>query len=557
MQFSNNHHPHANGRVMIIGLDGATFDLIEPWAAAGHLPNMARLLQEGASARLLSTIPAHSGPGWATFATGLLPGKHGVYHFAGPTRDAEYFRPLSGDSIRGRRFWDLAGDHNRTVGIINVPLTFPPRKVNGYMIAGLFAPNGAGAFESRELYEEVYAHCGEYIVNAPVLQNRQAFLDGLLNGMAGGLKVGEYLLDKHPTDLFVIVFRMIDSVMHRYWADMDPDHPLYAELGSSAIPNGVLDGYKLLDEAIGRLLEKSGPDTTLYIMSDHGFRAEYRRFSGNKWLRDNGLLALKGSRASMIGFAEKWAERLRIEMMLKKVGMQVLKLMGGKSRPEGVLFQAVDWTRTKAVFGPTIGLNLNVKGRDAQGIVEPEEYEPLRDRLIKELKAIRDPETGHPVFQEVWRREEVYFGEAVDLAPDLVFEMGEYHTNGKRWSYGMSAGFTEWRDYTTPSRRLAGEHAPDGIFMAYGPHISRGQQFPDFSIADIAPTILYTMGVPVPQEMDGVVRLEVFDPAYVAANPVAYTHVDLLGTAGSSGQALAEGYNSAVAERLRDLGYLE
>ena len=447
-----------NKKVMVIGLDGATFDLIEPWAAAGHLPNLAQMMQEGAWARLQSTKPAHSGPAWATFATGLLPGHHGVYHFAGASRDESYFRPLSGDSIQGRRFWDVAGDQGRTAGIINVPLTYPPTNVKGYMIAGLFAPNGGGAFYSPELYQEVKANCGEYIVNAPVLQNRQAFLDGLLEGMAGGLRVGEYLLEKHPTDLFVIVFRMIDSVMHRYWADMDSEHPLHTQLGNSAIPDGILTGYKLLDEAIGRLRAKVDPDTTVYVMSDHGFRAEYRRFAINKWLREQGLLTVKGRRTSMIGTVVRLAERLRLEMLLKRAGKLFLRLIGVKGRYESWLYQSVDWSQTKVVYGPTQGLNINLKGRDHQGIVDPSEYEALRDWLIQELQTLRDPETGACVIGEICRSEEIYSGPALDLAPDLPIEMAEVRQEGKRWAYGVAPGFWETDLFLPPSDRLAGEH---------------------------------------------------------------------------------------------------
>jgi len=544
-----------NGRVMVIGLDGATFDLIEPWAEAGHLPNLAYLMQQGARARLQSTIPAHSGPAWATFATGLHPGQHGVYYFVGPSRDENYFRPLSADSIRGRRFWDLIGDQGRTVGVVNVPLTYPPRPVNGYMIAGLFTPDGPSSFYSPELYEEIVAHCGEYIVSAPLRQDRRAFLNELLKGLANRAQAAEYLIDHHPTDLFLVVFRMIDSVMHRYWVDMDPHHPLHARLGDSAIPDAILSGYRLLDEAVGRLLAKTDTDTTVYLMSDHGFRSEYRRFAANKWLREHGLLKLKSQRASVIGLAEEWAERLHLEMLLKAVSKRVLRLLGVKGRYEGWLYKAVDWPQTRVVFGPNLGFNINLKGRDYAGTVEPEEYEELRDWLIKELKEIHDPETGKPVIQQVYRREEIYQGDALDLASDLIPEMAEYETNGHRWAYSVAPGFSERRSFTLPSWRLAGGHAPDGIFLASGPHIGRGQ-FPDFSIADLAPTIMYTMGLEVPQTMDGKVRTEIFDPAYAASHPVRYTDLDLRGTDGN-GQAMSDDYESAVTERLRGLGYIE
>jgi predicted AlkP superfamily phosphohydrolase/phosphomutase len=544
-----------NHRLMVIGLDGATFDLIKPWAEAGHLPSLARLMRDGAWGSMASTSPPHSGPAWATFSTGVNPGKHGIYHFAGATRDENYFRPLSADSIQCRYFWDFIGDQGRTVGVVNVPLTYPPRPVNGYMISGLFAPDGPSAFYSRELYEEIVSQCGEYIVSAPVLQNRRAFLDALLHGMSNGLQVAEYLIEHHPTDLFIIVFRMIDSVMHRYWVDMDPHHPLHTGLGDAAIPDAILWGYQLLDKAIGRLMDRAGSNTTFVVMSDHGFCGVHRRLAVNQWLRDKGLLKLKSHRAALIGLAEMWAERLKLEMFFKRASKRALKLMGVKGRYEGWLYQTVDWARTKVVYGPTQGLNINLKGRDFHGTVKPEEYEPLRDWLIQELKDIRDPESGYPVLRALYRPEEIYSGDALHLAPDLTFELAEYETNGQRWAYGIAPSFSKWHTFVSPSRRQTGEHALNGIFLAYGPHIRNGH-YPDLHISDLAPTIMYRMGLAVPRHMDGEVRTEIFEPAFSASHPVQYVNLDHTDIQ-TDHQALADNYDNLVTERLRELGYID
>ena len=162
------------------------------------------------------------------------------------------------------------------------------------------------------------------------------------------LEVGEHLMEAHPTDLFIIVFRMIDSVMHRYWADMDPQHPLHEELKGQLIPDGVLQGYKLLDEAIGRLMAKAGSETTVYVISDHGFRAEDRTFAFNKWLKDRGMLKLRGRQAALISIATRVADALKIEMLLKKVAMRFLKkVVRGEDRYESWLYQTVDWPHSR------------------------------------------------------------------------------------------------------------------------------------------------------------------------------------------------------------------
>ncbi len=536
-------------RLLTIGLDGVTFDLIEPWVAAGHLPNLARLMAQGAWGRLQSTIPAHSAPAWATFATGLLPGNHGVYYFLGPSRDQHYFRPVSAETIRGRRFWELASDQGCTVGVVNVPLTYPLRPVkNGYTIAGLFAPDAASAFSSPELYQEVQAHCGGYVVEADKRGDRRTYLADMMDGMRRRCRAAEYLMEHHSVDLFVVVFRMIDSIMHYYWADMDPGHPLRPRLGKALIPNAILDAYRLLDEAVGRLAERAGPETTVILMSDHGFRAEYKRFSVNKWLRELGLLTLRRGRGTLPTLAGQTIKRLG----LTKLAKRALQRMTGGSW-QAAVWGAVDWSGTKVVYGPGPAFYVNLQGRDAQGIVPLSEYEALRERLITEFKAVRDPENGLPVVAEVYRREEIYQGEAVDSAPDLIPEPAEYLNEGRRWGYGFERLPSAPRLFDLADR-YAGDHAQEGIFIAAGPHVL-ARPGTRVHIADLAPTSLYALGLAVPRAMDGQVRTELFDPAYVEAHPLRYAEIELHPD-GKAGPAMPEEDEAMVAARLRDLGYL-
>ena len=537
------------GRVLVIGLDGVTFDLIEPWAQAGHLPNLARLMAEGAWGRMQSTIPAHSAPAWTTFATGLLPGRHGLYFFLGPSRDSKYFRPVSAESIRGRTLWDLSSEQGRRVGMLNVPMTYPPRPVNGFMIAGMLSPDPRHAFWPSELYEEVTDHCGDYIVEVSTNQDRRAYLEEVLAAMEYRCRVAEYLMDHHPTDFFMVVFRMIDSVMHHYWADMDPHHPLHSSLGNSAIPDAILSGYRTLDSAVGRLMAKAGSDTTVFIMSDHGFRAEYRGFAVNKWLRERGWLALRPGRASLMAGVSSAVRRLGILRAAKRA----FRLVTGTKWFQPMVWASVDWSRTQVVYGPGPALYINLQGRDFEGVVPPSEYDTLRDSLIDGLKAVRDPETGRAVVAEVYRREAIYQGEALDLAPDLVPVPAEYWIDGRRWGFGFEP-FPAAPTLFRHASRFAGVHASDGIFMAYGPHVRAGQLF-SLHIADMAPTALYAMGLAVPRAMDGQVRTEVFDLAHVEAHPVQYVDQDITADRRAA-YVMSKEDEALIQSRLKGLGYL-
>lgn len=539
------------GKVLVIGLDGATFDLIGPWAEAGHLPHLARLMAEGAWGPIQSTIPAQSAPAWTTFATGLQPGRHGIYFFLGPSRDSRYFRPVSADSVSGRSFWDLASEQGCRAGVVNVPMTYPPKPIaaGGYVIAGMPSPDVESAFWPPELHEEIVRQFGGYSVEIAVSQNRGQYLDQMLEGMEMRCSVAEHLIEHKPADLFIVVFRMIDSIMHHYWSDMDPHHPLHSKLGKQAIPDAILSGYRTLDGAVGRLLAKAGADTTVFLLSDHGFRAEYWRFAVNKWLRDRGLLALRRGRASLLSGASSLVRRRGV----LKVAKRAFRLVAGSDWFQPVVWSSVDWPRTRVVFGPGPALYVNLKGRDYEGVVAPEEYEALRDQLVADLKSVRDPEKGLPIFAEVYRREEIYEGQAVERAPDLVPVPAEYTTDGRRWGYGLEP-FPGAPALFGHAGRFAGVHAPEGIFMARGPQIQPGE-VPAVHIADMAPTVLYALGLAVPHGLDGQVRTELFDPALVAGHPVRYEDWDLE-SEGRKGKSMSDEEEDVVQARLRGLGYL-
>ncbi len=536
-------------QVVIIGLDGATFDLIRPWAEAGHLPNLARLMAEGAWGNLQSTEPPHSAPAWSSFSTGLNPGKHGVYYFVAPSRDKNRFRPVSADTIRGRRLWQLVGDQGARVGIINVPMSYPLVPVNGYMVGDWFAPDARNAFSDPDLYEEVVRNCGGYCVEAVLQPDPEKFLRDMLECIDQRTKVSAYLLERHRTDLFTVVYTLLDRAQHNFWADMDTDHPLHGKLPRRMIPDAILQTHKRLDEGIGRILEKVDSDATVLVMSDHGFRGEHNRMAVNNWLQREGLLTARAGAANLF---------YQFGMMLKRLGLQqqmvaALRALIGTRRPEKLYYRTVNWAETKVIYGPGQGFYVNLKGRDVDGRVTESEYEPLRDYIIQKMKEMRDPATGLPVTGEVFRREELYQGGAFDWAPDIVPTNAEYVTNGKRWGFGMSKFMGASTLFVKP-RELSGTHSPEGVFIARGPHIRSGRR-EGLNIMDVAPTALYAMGLTVPAAMDGTVRTELFEPAYVEAHPVPYGEIDISAD-GRTGQVLSEEHEAVVEQRLRELGYL-
>jgi predicted AlkP superfamily phosphohydrolase/phosphomutase len=362
-------------------------------------------------------------------------------------------------------------------------------------------------------------------------------------------KVGAYLLKNHPVDLFVLVFTLLDRAQHGFWADMDPDHPLHRDVRKQMIPDAILEVHKHIDAGLGQLLAELDSDTTVILMSDHGFRSEHRRVAVNKWLQDLGLLRTKRKTARLM---------TRIGVVIRRAGLQkpalrALRALIGTRRYESVYYRSVIWPETKVIYGPGQGFYVNKEGRDYQGVVTDREYEPLRDRIIDAMKAIREPETGLPIVGDVLRREEVYEGDSFELAPDVVVTKAEYFTDGKRWGYGLTK-FLGLPQLFYNRKELSGTHSPEGMFIAWGPHISGGRM-EGLRIVDVAPTAMYAMGLSVPVAMEGQVRTELFNPAHVAAHPVEFGDIDIT-LEGKSGRVLSEEHEALIEQRLKDLGYL-
>jgi predicted AlkP superfamily phosphohydrolase/phosphomutase len=191
---------------------------------------------------------------------------------------------------------------------------------------------------------------------------------------------------------------------------------------------------------------------------------------------------------------------------------------------ESRLLPPIDWSHTKAVSGSpaTEGIFLNVRGREKGGIVEPgEAYETLREQLMAELSALRDPATGQPVVTAVHRREDIYEGSFLDFLPDLVFDLGD-------GPYLASDALVASQVLEAlPGDYLQGRHRANGVFAAVGPGIREGQRIEGARIIDVAPTVLYSLGLPIPEDMDGRPMLEIFHEEYTAGHPVEYAAPEL------------------------------
>lgn len=549
-------------RVFAVGLDGATLDLIQPWAKEGKLPNLARIMNEGASGLLTSTIPPVTGPAWVSFGTGKNPGKHGIGDFM--QREARGYQRIPVDStrVRGDPFWITAGKYGKRVGVINVPVTFPPYEVNGFLISGLLTPRNSETFTYPEhLAQELRDAVGGYRVNLDhfyVKGMADRFLEDLRMLVDARTRAAQYLMGKYEWDFFMVHYIATDWVQHFLWHCMDSSHPRFDEAEAEDYGDSILEIYQRVDGALGRLIEGLDEDVVLLVMSDHGFGPFHKYVYLNNWLLRQELMQLKKGLLTRIKYFAFRAGLTpsAVYRALAKARLANLAFRASKKQRYDLLSafflssQDIDWRRTKAYsFGNVGQVFINLKGREPQGIVEPgQEYEELKERIIAMLAEIKDPETGQQVMERIYRREEIYDGDQVTWLADILI----LPRNLEYMATGLSE-FVSNRIIAT-SFAYSGIHRMDGILMLRGDGVKPRHQVQDAKIIDMAPTILHLLGVPVSPDMDGRVLVEVFDEQFLASRPVEYANEN--GSMRPSRPGLSEDEAEEVKERLRGLGYV-
>jgi predicted AlkP superfamily phosphohydrolase/phosphomutase len=551
-------------RMVLLGLDGATFRIIKPWAEAGHLPHFARLFSDSAWGRLASTIPPTTPPAWAACLTGKNPGKHGIFDFReSPLKYPD--RPLINlSSMQGRKLWHLFNAAGKKVAIVNVPITYPPEPVDGLMISGMMTPSDDSAYTyPAEVKDELNQVTGHYVVNIDIPKydveleaDALRFMDDIDNSFQKRKEAFFYLLEAKEWTFFMIVFIIMDRIQHLFWKYMDPqwDKHYNSPLAKKIRPR-ILASFQMVDEMLGELRQILG-DTPLMIMSDHGFGSTREWFNVNTWLMKNGYLKVKSDvllKKQIFSFFMNLNDSQIVKSLVPKNVQSVVrgKIRGTRSTFKSDLEAALDYSGTRAFFAsiPSQGIFINVKRENGLGIVEPgAEYDKLRAEIREKLTELRHPKTGQRAIDKVYYREEIYHGDQTRYAADILFVAQNYGCLGRQL-LGLSGVFQSSVD--TPN----GFHRPDGIFYALGPQFKAGHELQGAEIADIAPTVLHLCGQPVPDDMDGALLADAFNPQFLAAHPLQKVSAESF--ADSQRQDFTSQETDEIAKRLRSLGYLE
>lgn len=594
-------------RLLIIGLDGGTWDVLGPLCDLGEMPNLARLRSEGAWSGLLSTQPPFTAPAWTTMLTGVNPGQHGILSFlrkpADPVRSLRNEgTPVTANQIVVPTLWDYFNAAGYTVGSINFPLSYPLRPLDGFAISGMLTPPGASDWTyPPELAEELNGYIIELDYGradgAAQPESQPSPLQMLADIAAMTERRGFHtlrLMGTRPWDVLMAVFTGTDRVFHHFWhylqgapATEPPDAGGAVSQASGgavsrasggattplleiAVSEQLAGFFHLLDSIIGSMVRAAGKDATVVFVSDHGFGPAAHHWAHlNNWLLELELLQLKPVSAG------GWLQQIKGRApWLRDIAKRVLPADARKAvQMHGHVADAIDWPQTLAwaepLYNNVAGIYLHRADRYAEGVVSPAAMAPLRRSLMAEASRLLIPGLNRPLVQDIRLCEDVYSGPHTATFPDLIVTL----------DLDYAAVSTLGSTLITPIARLprTGDHRPEGMFLACGANTRPGLLAGSPSLLDVAPTLLHFAGLPIPASMEGEPILDAFHDGYLVLHPPRWTKASTLAhsaplispssfpTPGAEAidpspqvmqSPLSPDESAAIVERLRGLGYL-
>ncbi|MBN2463321.1 MAG: alkaline phosphatase family protein [Dehalococcoidia bacterium] len=495
-------------KLMLIGLDGATFRIIDPLCSEGKLPNLERLITNGAHGILESTFPPITAPAWTSLATGKNPGKTRVFGTLLRTSDHSFEkRPMNSVDIKkARAYWDYLSAAGIKVGVVNYPWLYPPYELNGVMISGLGSDPEGKIFYPSDLGDLVRKECGRYRIIVPFndpkyYNNTPLFIKEILELLEINSKTLNFLL-KSDLEVLTFVFSASDLVQHYMWKYIDSSHPYYSQRESEKYLPAFVEIWQKIDNILGDILGALPQNANMIVVSDHGFGPHKSSFYTNSWLEEEGYLFRRRSSRN----AQKLIDFVRL--LLSKIpllynNLTLLPLAKRIKKVRDAL--PIDMERSAAFslvttsFVGEIYINKPLIFHQCQS----QQIQLLKDEIVQKLQRTCNSLGLH---LKVYSPGDLYSGQYVNLAPDILFEIDDFEC-------GIHYGFhTKLFQRPPDNPAHMGNHKKEGIFIAYGPDIKQGAVTGGARIYDIAPTTLHLCGLPVPTDIDGRVLTEVFRP---------------------------------------------
>lgn len=510
-------------QLIVVGVDGGGFELIQPWLEAGDLPNINSMLQGGVSGHLYSCLPPVTRPNWKCYATGLNPGKLGMFWWAELDKQNMSFvhNAFSGNT---ESFWDILQDNGYQAGSINTPLTYNSHSRAKVLIAGGPDALDCNFCTSDRLERELISKIG-YQVH-PKHQNslEKDMIYETLELINMRFKAAEYIMQNEQIDFLQITSFYINVLQHLYWND-----------------DCVKEAWKIIDKWIGHYLDQG---ICIWVMSDHGSMPVDVEFSINSWLTEKGYIELVKTKSDLL--AQLGINRKSVKSIIEKMGLKQMlrnrvpmKLRELIPDEEGRLVGQGGLNRIDKQRSSAFGL--------AQGPVyilnqENQKKQLIKKQLIEELKHVRHPEHGRYIAEDVLDAEVEYQNAGFWNAPDILIKYG--HGIQITGAVGYNGSFMK-------PRRWKADNKQEGIFLAYGKDMATNTQI-DLSILDLAPSILHYFGVDIPENMDGKIYKEVYSkeslPYHDQVQKTKHRVTDI---------DEQNNLSNVLEKRLQDLGYLK
>jgi predicted AlkP superfamily phosphohydrolase/phosphomutase len=521
----------ATERAFVLGLDGVPWNLLEKWARSGDLPNFQRLFTEGATGPLDSSRPATTPVAWPSIATGTWPDKHDVYEFMRLTSQHTK-APYTRNDVGTPALWDYL----EPAVVANVPMTYPPADVDGSLVTGMMTPSLDDRFtHPPELADRIREEIPDYRIEldwSDYWGENDRFLDDLDSLIESRRSLLDLLMDEEWR-LFFFVFTAPDRLQHLIWDE-----------------SRIRENYEQMDEILGRVLDYcDSRDANLFVVSDHGFGPVSRVVYPNAVLAEAGYLSLAENDGSRQVLSSLGVSRSQVSDWLESAGIDVASLVRrlpdtmvdsvAEQIPGNHELYDVDFEETTAIFTGPGSIYINDVDRFDDGVVPTDQVDDVRRELVDLFSNLTDPETGErPV--DVYDGSE--FFENDPSSPDVLLAARDTYTS-KVATGGEPFG---------PPKEMLADHRNEGIFLAYGPDVDAGTTVDGATLVDVAPTLLHSVGEPVPASTDGSV-LDIF----AEGTPSATRAVETRETTERSGDADVSDDFGDVEDRLRGLGYME
>jgi len=439
----------------------------------------------------------------------------------------------------------MVSRHGVRVTSLNFPLMFPPPRIQGNVVPGGWMPwrqlrlgcyppdlydrlRALPGFNARELALDMEHE--EKAVEGCRREEYESWIEQHIRREQQWFDILRYLMQEDPCALTALLFDGVDKLQHLCWRFLDPG---YLSGRPSSWEQRVRDlcvqYFRQLDGLLADIADLAGPEATIIMASDHGFGAQTETFFVNTWLEQKGYLA--------------WADEVvSREVDSAKLGMSQL------ARHVYLL----DWERTMA-YAPTPsgnGIHIVKAESESERGISAADYDRFRAQLIESLRQVISPATGEPLVSRIWTREEAFEGPYLELAPDLTLALRD----GGLISILASDSAVKVR--TEPT----GTHRPEGIFVAAGPGLRQGVSLSQLSILDVAPMLLYTLGLAIPEDMEGRVPIEAYRSWWLQVRPVRKGTVEPSEPVSQQAAVeivYTEEEEKELAARLRALGYIE